>query len=71
MKVDYKPSTDIIADGLTKPLHGPAYKEFVKQIGLTDISNQLEKRRLNEIRDMELLEEMAKLELQDEMAVSA
>lgn len=71
IKVDYKPSTDIIADGLTKSLHGPAYKEFVKQIGLTDISHQLEKRRLNEIRDMELLEEMAKLELQDEMAVSA
>lgn len=71
IKVDYKPTTDMVADGLTKPLSGPAFQQFVKQIGLTDISSKLEKRRLNEIQETELMEGMAMLEIQREVAVSA
>ena len=61
--MDYKPTTDMIADGLTKPLSGPAFQQFVKQIGLTDISSKLEKRYLNKIQETELIEEMAMLEI--------
>ena len=61
----------MVADGLTKPLSGPAFQQFVKQIGLTDISSKLEKRRLNEIQETELMDGMAMLEIQRKVAVSA
>ena len=65
IKVEYKPTADMIADGLTKALSGPAYKEFVNQIGLRDISHHLDRRLLAEITDADLLHEMTKLELSD------
>lgn len=71
IKVEYKPTTDMIADGLTKPMSGPAFQQFVKQVGLTNISHYLERRRLNDMTEEDLLQEMSKLDLGGNMAVSA
>lgn len=71
IKVEYKPTTDMIADGLTKAMSGPAFQQFVKQIGLANVSKHLERRRLDELSKMDLLRRMDRLELQNDMAVSA
>ncbi|OAQ57704.1 polyprotein [Purpureocillium lilacinum] len=68
--VEYKPTADMVADGLTKAIGGPGFQRFVQQIGLTDISEQLSQRRLHEIGEEGLWEGLAKLEL-DDRAVSA
>jgi hypothetical protein len=39
--VDYTPSKDILADGLTKALQNNAFNAFVKQLGLVDITEKL------------------------------
>ena len=46
--VEYTPSKEMIADGLTKPLQAGAFEDFVEQIGLVDISDRLEARVLKE-----------------------
>jgi hypothetical protein len=38
-----------MADGLTKALQGPKFTEFVKQLNLVDIKEQLQKKRLEKI----------------------
>ena len=39
IKVDYIPSADMVADGLTKPLPKERFKVFVGQLGLQKLSN--------------------------------
>ncbi|KAJ3454849.1 hypothetical protein MRS44_013449 [Fusarium solani] len=70
IKVEYRPTTDMIADGLTKTLSFAQFQKFVRQIGLTDMSSYLDNRRLQDIGEEEILLGLAKLELHD-MAVSA
>jgi hypothetical protein len=70
IKVEYRPTTDMIADGLTKAMSHAQFQKFVKQIGLTDITERLMDRHLQNIGEEEILDGLAKLELHD-MAVSA
>ena len=37
-----------MADGLTKALQGPKFKEFISQLGMVDIQERLERRRCEE-----------------------
>jgi hypothetical protein len=48
IEVTYTPSSALMADGLTKALQGPKFKEFVSQLNLVDIHERLERRRLTE-----------------------
>jgi len=43
-----------MADGLTKALQGPKFKEFIQQIGLVDIRERLERRRTEEFSQEDL-----------------
>jgi len=49
IEVTYTPSSALMADGLTKALQGPKFKEFTKQLNLVDIQERLERRRLEEL----------------------
>jgi hypothetical protein len=42
IRVDYMPSGEMLADGLTKPLINTSFDYFVQQLGLVDVSNRLE-----------------------------
>ena len=37
IEVVYTPSALLMADGLTKALQGPKFKEFISQLGMVDI----------------------------------
>jgi hypothetical protein len=37
IKVEYTPSADMIADGLTKALNYPLHKKFISQLGLVEL----------------------------------
>ncbi|KAF4474070.1 Retrovirus-related Pol polyprotein from transposon TNT [Colletotrichum fructicola Nara gc5] len=63
IKVEYQPTTDMIADGLTKPMHHASLERFVEQIGLADISTHLKRRKLPGLEERELLSKMGKLDL--------
>ena len=39
--LSYIPTTDMAADGLTKPLGTIKFKRFIEQLGLTDSSDQV------------------------------
>lgn len=71
IQIEYTPTTDMIADGLTKALNKPAFQQFARQIGLFDVSSHLETRRLDELDEEMLLDEMAKLEILNDWPVSA
>jgi len=45
IRVDYVPSADMIADGLTKPLTKEKFKAFVDQLGLQDMEDSGSHRR--------------------------
>jgi hypothetical protein len=47
--VDYTPSKDTLADGLTKALQNNAFRACVQQLGLVDISERLESQQLQEL----------------------
>jgi Reverse transcriptase (RNA-dependent DNA polymerase) len=47
--VEYTPSKDTLADGLTKALQNNAFKACVQQLGLVDISEKLESQELQEL----------------------
>lgn len=64
IRVEYRPTNDMIADGLTKPLSNLAFHNFVQQLGLRDISSHLQQRRLDELEDDELLDRMTSLDLE-------
>lgn len=63
--VEYIPTANMIADGLTKPLNHQRLQIFMAQIGLIDISDRLEGRLLRPIEKQELWERMAELEIGD------
>jgi hypothetical protein len=42
IRVDYVPSGDMLADGLTKPLLNTSFDQFVQQLGLVNVSDRLE-----------------------------
>ena len=48
IEVIYTPSTRLLADGLTKSLPGDAFAKFIKQLKLTDLSEELGQRRKDE-----------------------
>ena len=54
IEVVYTPSALLMADGLTKALQGPKFKEFIQQIGLVDIRERLERRRTEEFSQEDL-----------------
>jgi hypothetical protein len=58
IKVDYTPTHDMIANGLTKALTGKAFEAFQDQVGLKDMSTRIKERELPEItkKDLEYLE---------------
>ena len=37
----------MMADGLTKALQGPAFKEFTHQLGMTDITSLIQEKELS------------------------
>ena len=51
--VEYTPSKEMIADGLTKSLQASAFDDFVEQLGLVDISDRLEARVLDEYPEVD------------------
>ena len=50
IEVVYAPSGEMIADGLTKVLVHTAFQKFVDQLGLVDITAQLDEKRAQEMR---------------------
>ena len=58
IKVVYTPSNELMADGLTKPLQGTMFKAFIDQIGLVDITEQLEQRGLLDMTAEDLEDEI-------------
>ncbi|KJZ69301.1 hypothetical protein HIM_11314 [Hirsutella minnesotensis 3608] len=54
IQVVYKPTDELIADGLTKALQGPKFEEFTRQLGLHDISERLQAREQQEIKESDL-----------------
>jgi hypothetical protein len=52
--VQYTPSNDMIADGLTKALAKDGFDRFKRQVGLIDISDRLTERRITELQNEDL-----------------
>ena len=50
IRVVYTPTDDMIVDGLTKSLTAQKHLSFVTQIGLVDIKEELDLRRLDELQ---------------------
>lgn len=57
--VDYTPTEDMIADGLTKVLVNTSFRRFVSQIGLVDMTAHIDQRKIQELseKDLEILDE--------------
>ena len=49
--VNYVPSNKQLADGLTKALQQQAFNNFVDQLGLEDISERIQPKRLKELKE--------------------
>jgi hypothetical protein len=49
IKVEYTPSKDMLADGFTKVLQNNAFRVFIQQIGLVDITEKLNFQELPEL----------------------
>ncbi|RYP49411.1 hypothetical protein DL768_004884 [Monosporascus sp. mg162] len=47
IRVDYTPTGDMLADGLTKALIREPFRHFRKQLGLVDITEAIDRRRNN------------------------
>jgi hypothetical protein len=54
--VEYTPSQDMLADGLTKALQNNAFDAFVQQLGLVDITEKLGIQELQELDQKNYLE---------------
>ena len=52
--VDYTPTKQMIANGLTKALPRSEFEDFVKQVNLKDISPKITERRAKELRQADL-----------------
>jgi hypothetical protein len=53
IKVDYTPTRSILTDGLIKALSKDKFNEFCQQIGLIDITNQLQLREQLELPEIQ------------------
>ncbi|KAL9567430.1 hypothetical protein ACKAV7_008380 [Fusarium commune] len=49
ISVRHTPTTEMIADGLTKALPAQQFQKFVTQVGLVDIKDKIEERRTKEL----------------------
>ncbi|RKK07264.1 hypothetical protein BFJ66_g16419 [Fusarium oxysporum f. sp. cepae] len=49
ISVWYTPTTEMIADGLTKALPAQQFQKFVMQVGLVDINDKIQERRFKEL----------------------
>ncbi|RKK54702.1 hypothetical protein BFJ69_g17755 [Fusarium oxysporum] len=47
--VRHTPTTEMIADGLTKALPAQQFQKFVTQVGLVDIKDRIQERRTKEL----------------------
>ncbi|RYP53215.1 hypothetical protein DL770_011001 [Monosporascus sp. CRB-9-2] len=54
IEVVYTPTNDMIADGLTKVLPAASFGQFTRQLGLTDIKERIQERRVRELSDKDL-----------------
>jgi hypothetical protein len=45
IRVDYVPSGDMLADGLTKPIINTSFDAFIHQLGLVEVSEKLQQTR--------------------------
>jgi hypothetical protein len=61
LAIEYVPSNQQLADGLTKALQNNAFNNFTKLIGLVDIQERLEARHIKEL-EMVLEEKEAQLD---------
>jgi hypothetical protein len=61
--VNYVPSGEMVADGLTKALSSQTFKAFVERLGLVDIEYRLNQRELEEMDTEFLQDRFEKLEL--------
>ena len=52
IKVDYIPTSNILADGLTKALSKEKFNKFCQQIGLVDLTDQLQLRKQSELPEI-------------------
>jgi hypothetical protein len=52
--VEYTPSGDMIADGLTKALQSGKFETFRTQLGLVDVTDRLKERRSKELQEDDL-----------------
>ena len=52
--VDYIPTKQMIANGLTKALSKGEFQEFLQQVNLVDISNQIAEREIRENQQEEV-----------------
>jgi hypothetical protein len=48
IRVDYVPSGDMLADGLTKPIINTSFDAFIHQLGLVEVSEKLQQPRESE-----------------------
>ena len=51
IKVEYTPTADMIADGLTKALPSTKHTVFVRQVGLVDVRDLVQARKLRELSE--------------------
>ena len=54
ISIEYAPSEEMIADGLTKALPANLYERFRGQVGLVDIAERLQEKRHKELQEDDL-----------------
>ncbi|SCO78460.1 uncharacterized protein FRV6_02673 [Fusarium oxysporum] len=57
ISVRHTPTTEMIADGLTKALPAQQFQKFVMQVGLVDINDKIQERRFKELTAEDLSEQ--------------
>ncbi|OAQ57347.2 polyprotein [Pochonia chlamydosporia 170] len=62
ISVNYVPTAEMVADGLTKALGSQPFNAFVERLGLVDIEYRLKQRKLEEL-DTEVLQKFEQLDL--------